>query len=229
MYKYDRAGKEGTNIRVYFTDRTNISLSKRKNGPLMSKLLEQIKESGEKQRNPIIKHTDYVEVLCYSISKDQVMHVLIDVDVWEKYKTHYFSVNAVSQQYCYISLPHHLERLHMVIMGTVGSGHGVHIDHINHNTFDNRRKNLRIVTPKINTRNKSFFRKSPEGEVVGVRSVSRYVWNKYKYRVRVGANSKAVNFNDYKKAVQYAYKTKKEQGYLFEESSTTIENYISTL
>lgn len=44
--------------------------------------------------------------------------------------------------------------LHQVIMGTVGQGRTVHVDHIDNDGLNCRRSNLRIVTPTQNAQNK---------------------------------------------------------------------------
>lgn len=45
------------------------------------------------------------------------------------------------------------EPMHRRIM-RLSPGDGLHVDHENHNTLDNRRKNLRVVTPLLNSENR---------------------------------------------------------------------------
>ena len=60
-------------------------------------------------------------------------------------------------------------RLHTYIMETAGSGHMVNVDHINHDTLDNRRENLRIVEARHNSSNRKGANKNSG---TGVRNVN---------------------------------------------------------
>lgn len=53
-----------------------------------------------------------------------------------------------------------LLRMHREIMNTPK---GMHTDHINHDTLDNRKSNLRIVTPRKNCQNLKYKRILPHG------------------------------------------------------------------
>lgn len=50
--------------------------------------------------------------------------------------------------------------MHRVIMG---DPEGFEIDHINHNTLDNRRKNLRLATKQQNRMNRTAYKKNKSG------------------------------------------------------------------
>jgi HNH endonuclease/AP2 domain len=56
--------------------------------------------------------------------------------------------------------------LHRIVMGEPP---GLYVDHINHDTLDNRRENLRVVTNAQNMQNR---RGANEGSATGVRGVS---------------------------------------------------------
>lgn len=217
--------KEGV-VRIYFSDRSCISLSIKKNSySLLRLIINQIKITNLKQRNLFVFHKDYVEVVCYQIKTRKNIFVKVDYETYEKIKECHTSVNsAISYAQTYIRELGNI-RLHNFITN-FPEKEGKVVDHINHDTFDDRLRNLRVCTPQDNSKNKSFF-SSGELPVTGL----SYNDNKNKIRVRIGRNSKQVLFDlrDYKKAVIYCYNKKIEKGYLFKESSTTIEKYIQNI
>ena len=58
----------------------------------------------------------------------------------------------------------------------IESQKGMHVDHINGNTLDNRRANLRLVTPTQNARNKAPH-KNTSSKYVGVQLNKRSMSN----------------------------------------------------
>ena len=77
--------------------------------------------------------------------------------------------------------------MHRQIMGLV-RGDGMEVDHINHDTLDNRRSNLRVVTP---TQNKRWqpSRAGSSSEYVGVSWDSA----RYKWRAQIQVDGKVLN------------------------------------
>lgn len=53
--------------------------------------------------------------------------------------------------------------MHRVIMGLTSNNKKLFVDHINHNTFDNRKENLRIVTNKQNDYNRRKDKRNKSG------------------------------------------------------------------
>lgn len=75
------------------------------------------------------------------------------------------------------------QRLHRLI---TGAPDGMVVDHINHNTLDNRRANLRVVTIAENTQNRRGARRSNSS---GLRGVSWHARTN-KWRARAVANGR---------------------------------------
>lgn len=74
------------------------------------------------------------------------------------------------------------------------------VDHINHNTMDNRKENLRICTVAENNKNKSIYKRNKSG-VTGVS------WNKArnKWYANIGVDGKLINlgyFTDKEEAIK---------------------------
>lgn len=83
--------------------------------------------------------------------------------------------------------------MHALIMGTVGQ-HIIHIDHINHDTLDNRKSNLRAITASENYMNRNGKNKN---NTSGYRNVC---WNKAtgKWCVTLSINYKPIRIGEYK-------------------------------
>lgn len=92
----------------------------------------------------------------------------------------------------YLGAPNKRLRLHHLIMGEAPSP-GMLVDHINRDTFDNRRSNLRWVTRADNKRNSRNFSST------GLRGV--YVQPSYsgveRYRVQIYVGKKTVHVGSY--------------------------------
>ena len=113
------------------------------------------------------------------------------------------------------------ELLHRFILNLADRGKDVYVDHINHNKSDNRRENLRIVTPHQNAINTSTSNRNTTG-ILGVRIDER---NKWESRLCVnGKNMRLGRFNTKEEAIIARLKAEKyylgefaPQKHLFEE------------
>ena len=81
---------------------------------------------------------------------------------------------------------------------------GLVIDHINHNTLDNRKHNLRICTESDNSKNKSLPSNNTSG-VVGISFNKKY--NKYETYITINYKRKSLGLYD---SIEDAIKTRKD-------------------
>lgn len=93
-------------------------------------------------------------------------------------------------------------RMHRYIMG---APKGKEVDHRNHNTFDNRRSNLRVLTKSENLQNRSGAQSNSKSGVRGV------VWNKQakKWRAQYTLNRKCYHVGTFD-SIEEAEKAIKE-------------------
>lgn len=81
------------------------------------------------------------------------------------------------------------------------------VDHINHNTLDNRKENLRVVENKENTKHRKG---ANSNNSIGYRNVS-CINDKYVVQIQVnGKNTVVGKFNDVKEAGEFAEKMRME-------------------
>ena len=110
--------------------------------------------------------------------------VIIDDDDWDKVKMYRWHVDQVylrrSGNYYFRTRPYKNGQritlvLHKYVKGV--SPEGMYIDHINRNTLDNRKENLRFVTPQQNKYNQKTRKDNTSGyKGVGVQThCKRYI------------------------------------------------------
>lgn len=108
----------------------------------------------------------------------------------------YWTANTKNNPYVYG--PKGIGMIHKWIMNPPS---GLVVDHINYDTFDNRRCNLRIYTVRENTLNKKLSPKSKSG-VSGVRPSGK------KWEASIGVNYKSIHLGTFE-TVEEAIKARK--------------------
>ena len=97
-------------------------------------------------------HNRYIlsdEYALLKISKEKC--TLIDREDFERVRKHKWHTSGNSGQYAYA----HIDGKHMSLQRfLLNCPSDLVVDHINHDTFDNRKENLRICTQKENTHNR---------------------------------------------------------------------------
>ena len=143
--------------------------------------------------NEIIKEGNIAKIIIES-PKYGHFEVLIDVEDIDKVQYYTWRVNKEAGGYFYIKT--NTKRtdgkqgtlsLHRLI---VNNPQDMLVDHINHNTLDNRKSNLRLVTNKQNQEN--VISCQSNNKTSGIRGVS---WNKAlgKWKVKIGHNGKHIH------------------------------------
>lgn len=141
--------------------------------------------------NEIILHKDYAEIVLYNKNNKETARTKIDLDDVEKCSKYKWHINY----YGYAGTLN--LRLHQFLLGKKND---LHIDHINHDTLDNRKKNLRHCTRSQNQMN---------------RKGKGYYWIKMvkKWRVAIGKNKKFIHggyFTTEREAQEKVKELKKE-------------------
>lgn len=105
-------------------------------------------------KNEIIKHEDYAELIIHNKDNTQQISVLIDLEDIEKVSKHKWRHEFKSNgKVGYIATGNSKTGriyLHRFVLNYDGE---LEVDHINRNKFDNRKQNLRIVSQAINSQN----------------------------------------------------------------------------
>jgi len=106
-----------------------------------------IQKRTNRDKNEVVDCGDYYEMYLYNFKNKRIAKTLIDkdnIDKVKKYKWCLTNYNYVLSQKLKI-------QLHQFVLGKKT---GYEIDHINHDTLDNRKKNLRHCTHQQNVFNK---------------------------------------------------------------------------
>lgn len=129
---------------------------------------------------------------------------------WRVFKNHYGGYIATRGVYDKTTKKHHTFIMHRMIMGLV-EGDKLQVDHINHNTLDNRRSNLRVCTNQQNQMNRSN-RKNGSSKFKGI------YWykanEKWRARIMLGGKRKDLGYyiNEIEAAKAYDHAAKEMFG-----------------
>ena len=135
--------------------------------------------------NKIILHKDYAEIILYDRQGKEKATTLIDLEDLYRVKKYKWCCNS----YGYVLCRETKEFLHRFIMNCPEDKV---VDHINHNTFDNRKSNLRICTHQENLRNQSINSKNTSG-TTGV----SFRKDKNKWRAYITVNEKQISLGNF--------------------------------
>lgn len=103
----------------------------------------------------IVETVCYLEV--YNVKGSVVGETMIDTEDYDKIKEYRFHKANVSKHSEYFRVKtNDNQYLHRLIVGKPQKG--LYIDHINRNTLDNRKCNLRFVTPSQNGMNRTRYK-----------------------------------------------------------------------
>ena len=140
-------------------------------------------------------------------SKHGKFEVIIDTEDWNKIKTKHWSISYRKQPNLFYIVTYNTY-LHRFILDERNPK--IHVDHINHNTFDNKKSNLRQCSCKENIRNQKIHRNN----------VSKYKgvhWDNYhkKWRAAIMKNYKFIFLGYFKNPIDAAIIYNKKAKELF--------------
>lgn len=156
----------------------------------------EILERTKYDANKIIEYEDYAEIILYDNNCDEIARILIDLEDIDKIKNYKWYLNKEYARTDSVNNKKSLS-LHRLITNCPDD---MVVDHINHNTLDNRKCNLRICTPTQNNMNRGIQSNNTSG-VTGV------FWNKAcnKWKATISINKKQIHlglYEDFEEAVR---------------------------
>ena len=142
--------------------------------------------------NEIIEYEDHAEIVLYDNYCNESARALIDLDDVDKVKDYKWGLKS---NYVYNGT--NKLYLHKLIMDCPED---MVVDHINHDTLDNRKENLRVCTQQQNCMNRSKTSKNTSG-TVGVcwhKGIGKWV-----ARIKINGKYKSLgSYNDLENAIQ---------------------------
>lgn len=112
--------------------------------------------------NKIVVNSDYAEMILLNRKYEEISRAIIDIEDIDKVKQYKWTMSK--QRYVVSGAPDVM--LHRLIMNCPDE---LVVDHINHNTLDNRKVNLRVCTISQNNMNREIRHISKSG-YIGVHS-----------------------------------------------------------
>lgn len=161
-----------------------------------------------KEKNEIKIHDDYIEVFIKNKDREIITSFKVDKDVYEEIKNVTWSIKAnrpkdSKDDVKYYVFNNKKGLLHRYIMN---APKGLQVDHLNRDTMDNRKSNLRVCTASENQCNVPTKRHNQ----LGLKNIS--LTKSGTYQVRITKNHVVYNtyFNTVEEAIEYRDKRLKE-------------------
>lgn len=120
--------------------------------------------------NEIIEYDNYAEIILYDNKSKEIARTIIDTDDIEKCKKIKWSLDNKG----YVINSKNRIKLHRLIMDCPDN---LVVDHINHNTLDNRKNNLRICTNQENVWNSNKYSNNKSGHKGIFKQNDKYIAN----------------------------------------------------
>ena len=140
-------------------------------------------------KNIVKLHNECAEVIVISDKANYKHSVLIDAEDIQKIGKMRISNTGYAYQAKRKGKP-----ITSIILG-VDTNKDLYIDHINGNTLDNRKSNLRVCSPSVNARNRKTFSRNNTGTVgIAYRENGNYKYYRAQY-TDLNNNRKVKQFN----------------------------------
>jgi hypothetical protein len=169
-------------------------------------------------RRLVHEYVDNGECIEFYIGDYKVIFDREDLDKVKKYRWTLFP--QTNNIYCRATSG---ELMHRVIMNCLKSD--LEIDHVSHNTLDNRKANLKICTNNINAKNKLLTKSYTQTKYTYV--VLDNGWKTPKYKVRITEGGKRYYLGQYssiEKAIEVRNKFLKSHNRFFESVHDRSDN-----
>lgn len=160
----------------------------------------------------------------FSVLKNKNLEILVDHDIADDVCNRMWCED--SGGYAVANIGRSVIRLHDYVMAKThrSKPHGCFVDHINQDKHDNRRTNLRFVTPTENSRNVPIRANNTSG-ITGV-SKTKYG----SYRAYVTIRQKQINLGHYQTIEEAASaRLEAEERLGFKTRSGTVREKLSTI
>ena len=144
--------------------------------------------------NDIVEYEDYIELIIKDGNDKEIARTKIDKEDYERINICSWGVGISREEVFYVRNSNY-GYLHKFILNCDES---MQVDHINHDTLDNRKSNLRICTQEENVRNRS----TQSNNKLGVKNI-KFDRNHYQVRIMKDGKTYSKCFRTLEEAIEW--------------------------